>query len=542
MRLHFTTHKISTILKPLLLFFSLLLLSFGCARKGFYAETPVMDPAEYRRLKQAPETVDSVTVQAGAHYARGPLHRLLWGARHRAVWTAPVRVPVLDPETVKGGLEVEKIGGGMQTINAALEGGDGMTYSLRTVDKRSGDILPPLLRRSFVANWVRDQAAALHPYGALVVAPLAEAAGVPHATPRLVYVRPGEEHFDEHEEKLSDRLYMLEEKYNDERALVGGLAGAHDIAGPNKMLNHRYAHSDHSIDQLAFARARLLDLLIGDWDRHEGQWEWAEYKEGGEHIYRPIPKDRDNAFYRFGGGALSWLFSRKWAFRKFETFTEDYRDVKALMVNSEFIDARALPEVTARQFDSIAHALQREITDGVIEEAVRRLPGSVYALQGREMARRLRSRRDRLDQAARKFYEVLSERVLVVGTDEEDLFEVVRLDDEKTEVTVRRKSDEEVTYHRVFYRSETAEIVLHGLAENDVFEVSGEAGRGILVTIVGGRGQDRIRDTSRVGGWGRKTAVYDTPRGTEIEGGPETRDRTSRDPGVNFFDREGFRR
>jgi hypothetical protein len=375
-----------------------------------------------------------------------------------------------------------------------------------------------------------------------VVAPLAEAAGVPHATPRLVYVRPGEEGFDEYEEKLSDRLYMLEEKYNDRRALVGELAGAHDIAGPNKMLNHRYAHDDHSVDQLAFARARLLDLLIGDWDRHEGQWEWAEYKQGGEHIYRPIPKDRDNAFFRFGGGALSWLFTRRWAFRKFESFTGEYEDMRALMVNSEFIDARALPEVTAQQFDSIAHVLQREITDQVIEEAVDRLPGPVYQLEGEEMARRLRSRRDLLDEAAREFYEILSERVLVVGTDEEDLFEVVRRGGGETEVTVRRKSDGKATFHRVFHPSETAEIVLHGLAENDVFEVSGEAGKGIQVTIVGGRGQDRIRDSSRVGGWGKKTRVYDTPRGTDIAGGPETKDRTSRDPGVNFFDREGFRR
>ena len=542
MRIRFVKRKLNLILKLSALFLFLLLLSFGCAKKNFYATTPVADPAEYRRLKQAPGTVDSVRVQAGSHYKRGPLHRLLWGKRHRDAWAAPVRVPVLDPDTVKGGLEVEKIGGGMQTINAALEGGNGMTYSLRTIDKRPAGVLPPLLRKSFLANWARDQTSALHPYGALVVAPLAEAAGVPHAAPRLVYVRPGEESFDEHEEKLSDRLYMLEEKYNDKRAITGDVAGAHDIVGPHKLLNHRYGEDNHFIDQLAFARARLLDLLIGDWDRHEGQWEWAEYKEDGEHFYRPIPKDRDNAFFRFGGGALSWLLSRKWAIRKFESFSGEYEDVKALMINSSFIDARALPEVTRAQFDSLAHALQRDITDEVIERAVRRLPGSVYEQEGAEMAQQLKSRRDRLGQAAREFYDILSERVLVVGTDKEDVFEVVRLDDGRTEVTVRRKSDKKVTYHRVFRRPETEEIVLHGLAENDVFKVSGRADKGITVTIVGGRGQDKITDTSRVGGWGKKTMVYDTPRGTEIEGGPETGDRTSKDPGVNFFDREGFRR
>jgi hypothetical protein len=35
-------------------------------------------------------------------------------------------------------------------------------------------------------------------------------------------------------------------------------------------------------------------MLIGDWDRHYDQWRWAEYKKG-QVIYRPIPRDRDQA-------------------------------------------------------------------------------------------------------------------------------------------------------------------------------------------------------------------------------------------------------
>ena len=33
-----------------------------------------------------------------------------------------------------------------------------------------------------------------------------------------------------------------------------------------------------SVDQQEFARARLFDMLVGDWDRHEGQWRWKEQK------------------------------------------------------------------------------------------------------------------------------------------------------------------------------------------------------------------------------------------------------------------------
>ncbi|WP_345162258.1 hypothetical protein [Pontibacter saemangeumensis] len=483
---------LSLTLFPLLL----LLLSYGCASKGFYAQTPVTDQTLYKQLSQAPDTVDSVTVQAGSHYARGFLYRMFWGSRHRDAWAASITVPVLDFDSAKGGLEVEKLGGGMQTISASLVSGDGMTYALRTVDKRPEVRLPPILSSTFLANLVLDQTSSLHPYAPLVVAPLSEAAGVPHANPELVYVRPNEEALGEHKALLSDRLYMLEEKFNDRRALVGELEEALDIVGTKEMLARRYGHGNHHIDQLAFAKARLLDMLIGDRDRHEGQWEWAVYKQGGDYIYRPIPKDRDNAFFRFDDGLFSWLLSRRWAQRKFVTFHGDYRDVKALMIKSDYIDARALPEVTAQQFDSLARELQRGITDELIEEAVRQLPAAVYRLDGESLARKLKSRRDFLDGAARAFYEALAGKVLVLGTNEEDRFEVVRLTDEETEVTVRRKSDGKVTYRRVFLRSQTEKIALQGLSGDDLFEVRGHVRKGIHISLVGGDGQDEVKDTS----------------------------------------------
>ena len=35
----------------------------------------------------------------------------------------------------------------------------------------------------------------------------------------------------------------------------------------------------HKVDQEYILRARLFDILIGDWDRHDDQWRWGEFKE-----------------------------------------------------------------------------------------------------------------------------------------------------------------------------------------------------------------------------------------------------------------------
>lgn len=519
----------------------IIIFSSGCASRNFFSDTPVTNDALYKQLETAPETVDSVTVQAGRHYKRSWFYKLFWGEHYRSAWLAPVKVPVLDMDSLKGGLEIEKKGGGYQTTSFALVGEDGFTYALRSVDKDPTAVLSKTLKKTFIANILRDQMSALNPYGALIIPPLAKAAGVPHARPKLVYVRPHDSNFGEFENIASDKLYMIEEKYNDDRALNELLGDAVDIAGSKKVLRDRYEKDDHFIDQKAFARARLLDILINDWDRHRGQWEWAEHHIEGDTYYRPIPKDRDNAFYRMQDGFFPWIFSRNWAIRKFESFDDEINDVKALTINSHFIDSRSLTELTRQDFISTAKELQQSITDEVIEQAVKRYPKEMYELEGERTKRKLKSRRAELIRAAEEFYEILAEEVVVAGTDNEERFEVKRLNNEETSVTVYRKSDDKKVYQRTFYRSETKVIKLYGLGEDDEFDVSGEADKGITVVIAGGPGEDEIKDTSRVKGWGKKTIVYDTRRGNELDFGPETKDKTSKDVIVHLFDREGFK-
>ncbi|MCC9166045.1 hypothetical protein [Pontibacter harenae] len=519
----------------------LIILSTGCARKNFFAKTPVVDNAVYQQLLTAPKTVDSVTVKAGAHYKRGFIHRLFWGQHHRPLWDAPVTVPVLDIAKVHGGLSIEKQGGGQQTNSLTLIDKDNFTYALRSLDKDPKGILPKFWQKTFVVNVIRDQISAINPYAALAVPPLARAASIPHSSPRIVYLPPNDSNLGEYKEEYSDRVYLLEEKLNDENTITPLMGDAVDIDGSGTVLNNRYSRDDVFIDQLAFGKARLLDILIHDWDRHEGQWEWAQYNlENGERVYRPIPKDRDNAFYRFQDGIIPWIFSRNWAIRKFESFDDEFNDVFALTINSEFIDKRALSELTRHQFDSLAQELQKVITDEVIEEAVSQYPDSVYKLVGETTKRKLINRRNHLREAAAEFYEILAKEVLVVGTEQEEAFEVKRLNDEETEVTVRRKSDDKVVYHRTFFRSETDLITLHGLAGDDKFEISGNVKKGIKIKIYGGRGEDEIKDESRVRGWGKKTWVYDTINGTELKAGPDTKDKRTHDVRVHAFDREGF--
>ena len=65
----------------------------------------------------------------------------------------------------------------------------------------------------------------------------------------------------------------------------------------------------------ALLKARLLDLMIGDWDRHRDQWRWA--KLPGHPIWQPISDDRDQAFCRYQGVLLALARNRQPIFQNY---------------------------------------------------------------------------------------------------------------------------------------------------------------------------------------------------------------------------------
>lgn len=69
-----------------------------------------------------------------------------------------------------------------------------------------------------------------------------------------------------------------------------------DTRSTAKVISKMLEDNNHRVDQAAVLKCRLLDILIGDWDRHFDQWRWGLKDTLDEKIYYPIPRDRDQAF------------------------------------------------------------------------------------------------------------------------------------------------------------------------------------------------------------------------------------------------------
>jgi hypothetical protein len=110
----------------------------------------------------------------------------LLGKNYRSIWTSPVQAPVLDLTHEKGGLKVIQRGGGQQTLSLRYAGKDENQYVTRSVEKYPESAVPEAIRSKFTVDIVGDQISASHPFAALTIPSLAEAAGVLHTNPRLV--------------------------------------------------------------------------------------------------------------------------------------------------------------------------------------------------------------------------------------------------------------------------------------------------------------------------------------------------------------------
>ncbi len=483
----------------------------------------------------------TATLPASNYYKSSGFRHWLMGENYRPEWEQPVTLPVFDIGTQHGGLKVIQRGGGFQTVSLRLEDSTGKQYVLRSVEKYPDDALPRILRQTIAADVVKDQISASHPYGALVVTPLARAAGVYHTNPKY-FIIPDDPRFGRYLKGFANTIGLFEERGDEDMSHLASMGNAKNVVGTEKVLENLQEDQNDVVDQLSVLRARLLDFYIADWDRHDDQWRWAEFKkEGKGKVYRPIPRDRDQAFF-VNQGVIPNIASRRWILPKVQGFDESLRDIKGFNFNNRYFDRYFLTELERSQWVAMADSVAASLTDEVIEEAVRQLPPEIYQLKGPELARILKARRSSLKRDAEDYYEFLAQKVDVVGTDQPDLFEVERQAKGVTVVSIYKndRTPENRFYHRTFLPEDTREIRIYGLGGDDQITVTGQGEDGIRLRLVGGPGQDEITDKSRVEGLRRLTYVYDEPNGAKLELGTEAREFTHLKPTATY-DRRAFK-
>src|SRR4051812_5455177 len=432
----------------------------------------------------APAQEHAAVLQPGSQYRANWAFRLFFGTQWREEWNTGIVVPVVDPATFDGGLTPLRRGGGLQTRSLHFQSASGNEWVFRSVDKDPTRALAPELRDTVIADLYQDLTSTEFPAGAVVVARLLEAVDVLHATPELAVMT--DTAFLGDFRDFAGMLGMMEIRPH------GGFAGSIRSSHTLPLFARLESGRDEQVDVDAYLRARLVDILVGDWDRHVDQWRWLLFEEG-KRIWKPFPVDRDQAFSRFDGivPAVAEYYTKH-----LTSFRAEYSSIEKLTYSARFTDRRFLAQLDRRRWEAITGDVVSRLTDGVISEAVGRLPASLRVRGGADLEATLRSRRDKLTRASKDFYELLADSVDVYGTEGADRVSI-RKTPETVELTLYRDGKGTERFHRTFRRGETSEIRLYLLGGNDEIRQEGSAAP-IHLEIVTGRPPEGARSGALV--------------------------------------------
>ena len=186
----------------------------------------------------------------------------------------------------------------MQTKVLALKGKDGRNYTFRSLDKKASELLEEDLRGTIVDRILEDALAAQHPASEVIARGLLEAAGIPTPPWRLV-VLPDDPALGEFRKEFAGQVGDFADYPSAVTESNPGFLGITEIIDHIEMYRRLQAGEGDQVDVQALLKARLVDIFMGDWDRHRKQWRWARFPSSP--LWEPIPEDRDQAFSRYEG-------------------------------------------------------------------------------------------------------------------------------------------------------------------------------------------------------------------------------------------------
>ena len=435
---------------------------------------------------------DSVVAAPGRTYPAGPIRRALLGNLNRDLWDIEFSVPVLDLDSVGGGLTPVDLAGGAQTTGLRLQGEDGLVYQFRPVVKQGSASMPDVLRSGAAENQAEDQMAALFPLGASMVAELLDAADVLVARPRLV-IMPDDARLGAFRETFAGSMGWIEQRPDERAGNTPGFAGSRRIESSDGMVKELRNDPASRVNARAFLRARLVDMYVNDWDRHADNWRWAAFPEDGRVRWDPVPRDRDWAFARVDGllprvaGAI---------YPRYVSFGDRYPDVARLMWSGSVIDRRLLGGVERDVFMEEAARLQAAFSDSVIDRAIRTLPPEYLAVAEDGLRRALQARREELPRLTDEYYRLLAGTVDVYGSGAPDSVHL-SIDPYSVTMSLWRGAERMAGPVRTYHRGETGELRLHLIGGDDVVTVAGIARLPMTVRIIGEPASVRLAQAAR---------------------------------------------
>lgn len=464
--------------------------------RGRWAAALALIGLAHSLAAQAAVGQDSITLVPGAQYQlHGAMSRpslFLFGTNNRKLWLLPLTLPVVDPAAEGGLVPTGVTVTGPDSGVLLLRDSAGAAWQFRPLVRAEPREIPPMVPKGVIRDLTLDLVSGKNPAGPLVAIPLAEAAGVPVQSGRLVVL------------VNSDWLGAVQAAYGGSPGyLLGKLAPADseppeeiasgtvvDIRG---LMRRLVRPVPDRIDGRAVLRQRLFADFIGNVNPRWLSWRWEAVADSAGVFWRPLGDFPEMALADYNGAASRALRPTLPDLVNFgPRYPSQLTGTPAQVTVSRWLIGN-LPWVT---WDSVARELQASLTDSVIANAVARLPPSYPAEFRQGLIAALQTRRNTLPTAAHHFYGQLRAHAEVLGPAQGGMVNVDRTSPDTMAVRLG------LAETRFFAGKETREVRIFLRSGSDTVRISGLESKhpGLWIVASGNGGEDLLEVASGSGG------------------------------------------
>jgi hypothetical protein len=469
-----------------------------------------LEDFEYHEKSDFDSTIEA-NIYTEEETEKSGVYRWFWGDHYREVYSKEITAPVLFLEDLPNNVRAITEGGGNQSRSLRLIDDNENEFTVRELRKSAVRFIQSSIDNHYVLEYmkntvaeeiVQDYYTTAHPYAQFAVNDLMSAVGIYHANPRIVYL-PKQERLGRFNGAYGDKLYMFEEHVGDENIGLGIFGDPDDIISTSDLLLELRDDKDAKVDEPAYIKARLFDMLIGDWDRHEDQWRWAMNEdEDGTQTYTPIPRDRDQAFPKYDGVFPAILKFGAPLARNMQTYAPTIQNIKTFNNAGFYLDKTFINRASWNDWKEQAEYIQNNLTDQKIDEAFAGLLADTIDEDTDKIREILKQRRANLVKIAEDYYNYFKEYEVIIATTKDNVIDINRKENGITTVKISQK--DKMLFENSYDRNLTKEIWIYALDGDDTINVTGDGSDYIKLKIFGGEENDIYNIENR-----KKVKVYD---------------------------------
>ncbi len=420
---------------------------------------------------------------------KSDFYNFLWGEHYRKLYSVPITVPAVTLHTLRGGVKLVEQAADFQGL--LLENNQQQLCLLKPLGGYTTFIESKFFqevyskkafKNTYLDQFIGDGYTIINPYTFISADYLARSAGLSSNNSRIFYL-------PEHSTK---------DTVADGTPIANKLVSVIDVPNfnirPNILLTEDLldtiqANKIYQVNQELYIRERLLDMLIGDWNKIPENWNWQAQPQGDSILYTPIVIDRNHAFTKVDG----LLFKQMLRVLGLSFITNYDSSVKNIRKENKLgftLDMALASQSDASVWMEQAQFIRRTLTDSVIDKAFSQLPKGIDDKTIKRISTTVKERRDKLEEIANRYFTVLQRTPVITGTNRSDHFVIDRQNPDSLFIRIYDKETGQLVFDRKYSRKKTKEIWLYGLEGDDRFEVTGEAKKEMPVFLISGKGDN----------------------------------------------------